>query len=76
MSMKAETRRADHFGEGQRSGRIDSHENRQGGRHAYYNRSERRRTQQQCRDYWRRMYGTRAERESRGGVSWVGGFNG
>lgn len=35
--------------------------------------AERRRTEQQCRDYWRRMYGTRAEIASRGGVSWVGG---
>ena len=35
--------------------------------------AERRRTEQQCRYYWRRMYGTRAEIASRGGVSWVGG---
>lgn len=35
--------------------------------------AERKRTEQQCRDYWRHMYGTHAEIASRGGVSWVGG---
>lgn len=39
--------------------------------------TDRLRTEQQCRDYWRAVYGQDAERASRGGVTWLwGGCNG
>lgn len=81
---KTDTRRAGYFGEQQHGGlELDGERVSVSPSTAYVNRStqaaqrtqlaERRRTEQQCRGYWRRMYGTRAEIASRGGVSWVGG---
>ena len=48
-----------------------SHDTRstQAAQRAY--RAERRRTEQQCRDYWVSVYGRQAERLSRGGISWL-----
>lgn len=34
------------------------------------NKREREREQQACRYYWVRVYGSAAERQSRGGVTW------
>ena len=84
MRKIANTRRAGYLGEQQHGGleveteRTGVQSHKQNNNHspqamqrAYL--AERRRTQQQCRDYWRKVYGRDAERASRGGVSWLGG---